>query len=135
MVSGPISVDSIPLEVVQDYAYLGQTIQLGRQNFEREADRTIRLGWAAFGKLRRVLTSAIPQYLKKKVLPVMTYGAETWTLTVELVHKIKVAQRGMKRAVLGVSLADEIRNEVIRERTKLTVIARRISKQAEMAVG
>ena len=47
---------------------------------------------------------------------------------VGLVHKFKVAQRVMERAMLGVSLADKIRSEVIRERTKVTVIARRISK-------
>jgi hypothetical protein len=48
----------------------------------------------------------------------MTYGAETWTLTARLVHKFKVAQRAMESAVLGVSLRDRIRNQVIRQRTK-----------------
>lgn len=133
VVPRPIRVDGVLLEVVQDYIYLGQTIELGRHNFEREADRRIRLGWAAFGKLRRVFTSTIPQCLKTKVfeqcvLPVLTYGAETWTLTVGLVHKLKVAQRAMERAMLGVSLKDKIRNEIIRERTKTTDIARRVSK-------
>jgi hypothetical protein len=60
---------------------LGQTLQLGRNNFEDEVDRRIQLGWAAFGKLRRVFSSSIPQILKTKVfnqcvLPVMIYGAE-----------------------------------------------------------
>ena len=57
----------------------------------------------------------------------MTYGAETWTLTVGLVHKFKVAQRAMVRAMLGVSFADKISNEVIRVRIKVTDIARRLS--------
>ncbi|CAH0731533.1 unnamed protein product, partial [Brenthis ino] len=128
----PVIVNGAVLEVVQEYIYLGQTIQLGRHNFEKEANRRIRLDWAAFGKLRHILESSIPQSLKTRafnqcVLPVMTYGAETWTLTVGLVHKFKVAQRAMERAMLGVSLADRIRNEVIRQRTKVTDIARRIS--------
>jgi hypothetical protein len=38
----------------------------------------------------------------------MTYGAETGTLTAWLVHKFKVVQRGMERAMLGVS--DRISN-------------------------
>ncbi|CAG9133928.1 unnamed protein product [Plutella xylostella] len=42
----------------------------------------------------------------------MTYGAETWTLTVGLVHGFQVAQRAMEKAMLGVSLMDRIRNEV-----------------------
>ena len=129
----PIAIHGAVLEVVRKYVYLGQTLQLGRNNFEDEVNRRIQLGWAAFGKLRRVLTSSIPQCLKTKVfnqcvLPVMTYGAETWTLTVRLVHKFKVAQRAMERAMLGVSLRDRIRNEVIRQRTKVIDIAHRISK-------
>ncbi|RVE40575.1 hypothetical protein evm_014776 [Chilo suppressalis] len=129
----PIAIHGAVLEVVQKYVYLGQTLQLSRNNFEEEVNRRIRLGWAAFGKLRQVLTSSIPQCLKTKVfnqcvLPVMTYGAETWTLTVRLVHRFKVAQRAMERAMLGVSLKDRIRNEVIRQRTRVIDIAHRISK-------
>ncbi|CAH2226578.1 jg22340, partial [Pararge aegeria aegeria] len=58
----------------------------------------------------------------------MSYGAETWTLTVDLIHKFKVAQRAMERAMFGVSLRDRIRNDEIRRRTKVTDIAQRISK-------
>ncbi|CAG9116776.1 unnamed protein product [Plutella xylostella] len=82
----PVAVGEATIEVVQEYVYLGQTIRLGRSNFDKEAARRIQLGWAAFGKLRHIFSSAIPQSLKTKVfnqcvLPVMTYGAETWTLT------------------------------------------------------
>jgi hypothetical protein len=42
------------LEVVQKYVYFGQTLQLGRNNFEDEVNRRIQLSKAAFGKLRRV---------------------------------------------------------------------------------
>lgn len=57
----------------------------------------------------------------------MTYGAETWPFTAGLVHKFAVAQRAMERAMLGVSLADKIRNEIIRQRTKVADITQRIS--------
>jgi hypothetical protein len=78
----PIAFCGGVLEVVHKYVYLKQTLQLGRNNFEDEVNRRIQLAWAAFGKLRRVFSSSIPQSLKKKVfnqcvLPVMTYGAET----------------------------------------------------------
>jgi hypothetical protein len=73
----------------------------------------------------------MPQSLKTKVFNqcvlVMTYGAETWTLMARLVHKFWVAQRAMDRAMLGVSLPDRIRNQVIWQRTKVTDIAHRIS--------
>ncbi|CAH2261736.1 jg7601, partial [Pararge aegeria aegeria] len=87
------------------------------------------------GKLRQVFNSPIPQCLKTKVfneciLPVMTYGAKTWTLTVDLIQKFKVVQRAMEQAMLGISLRDKIRNNEIRRRTKVTDIAQRISKLA-----
>ncbi|KAJ0175113.1 hypothetical protein K1T71_009254 [Dendrolimus kikuchii] len=119
----PVNVDGVPLEAVQEYVYLGQNIQVGRHNFEGEANRRIQLGWAAFGKLRQVFSSTIPQCLKTKV-----FEQCTWTLTAGLVHKFQVAQRAMERAMLGVSLMDKIRNEDIRKRTKVTDIARKISK-------
>lgn len=61
------------------------------------------------------------------VLPDMTYAAEMWTLTAGSIHKLKVAQRAIERAVLGVSLKDKIRNEVIQQRIKAVIIAQRIS--------
>ena len=133
VVPTPISVESSVLEVVDSYVYLGQVVQLGRSDFQKEANRRIQLGWAAFGKLRNVFSSDIPQCLKSKVfdqcvLPVMTYGTETWSLTIGLMNKLKVAQRAMERAMLGVSLRDRIRNDEIRKRTKVTDIAQRISK-------
>ncbi|KAJ0183167.1 hypothetical protein K1T71_001143 [Dendrolimus kikuchii] len=63
----PVNVDGVPLEAVQEYVYLGQNIQVGRHNFEGEANRRIQLGWAAFGKLRQVFSSTIPQCLKTKM--------------------------------------------------------------------
>ncbi|CAH2244748.1 jg24430 [Pararge aegeria aegeria] len=57
----------------------------------------------------------IPQCLKTKVfeqsvLPVMTYGSETWSLTMGLIRRLRVTQRAMEKAMLGVSLRDRIRN-------------------------
>ncbi len=133
VVPTPLKVGDTTLEVVDNYVYLGQTVQLGRSNFEKEVNHRIQLGWAAFGKLRNILTSEIPQCLKTKVfeqcvLPVLIYGSETWTLTMGLIRRLKVTQRAMERAMLGVSLRDRIRNEEIRRRTKVTDIARRIAK-------
>jgi hypothetical protein len=58
----------------------------------------------------------------------MTYGTETWPLTVGLIRRLNVTQRAMERAMLGVSLRDRIRIDEIRKRTKVTDIARRIAE-------
>ncbi|KAG6448570.1 hypothetical protein O3G_MSEX005586 [Manduca sexta] len=63
----PIVVNRHLLEVVSEYTYLGQILQLGKNSFEKEVKKRIQLGWAAFGKLRRVFSSLLPQCLKTKV--------------------------------------------------------------------
>ena len=53
---------------------------------EIEIQRRIALRWQAFDRANSVLPSKLPISLKRKVcnqriLPVMTYGSETWNLT------------------------------------------------------
>lgn len=52
-------------------------------------------------------------------MSLIIYGSETWSLTVGLIRRIKVAQRAMERALFGDSLRDQIRNEEIYRRTKI----------------
>ncbi|CAK1580164.1 unnamed protein product [Parnassius mnemosyne] len=97
----PVVVRNTKLEVVDEYVYLGQIVRLGKSNFDREVNRRIQLDWAAFGKLRHIFSSGIPQNLKTRlytqcVLPVMTYGTETWSFTAGRMRKLKVAQRAME---------------------------------------
>lgn len=80
-----VSVDGTLFEVVQDYDYLGHAIQLGQNNFEKEAHRRIQLGWTGFGKLRRVFTLKFKKCLKTSLRAMrptcLACGTETWTLT------------------------------------------------------
>lgn len=46
------------------------------------------------------------------VLRTMIYGVKLWTLTKKTVHRIRVAQRGVERAMLGITLPDRIRTKV-----------------------
>ena len=70
--------------------------------------------------------------LKRKVfescvLPVLTYGAETLTITQASAQRLRVAQRAMERAMLGVSLRDKKTNEWIRQQTKVQDVMERIA--------
>ena len=58
----------------------------------------------------------------------ISYGTETWSLTMGLLRRLRITQRAMERAMLGVSLRDRLRNEYIRKRTKVTDIALRICR-------
>ena len=71
--------------------------------------------------------------LKRKVfdlcvLPVLTYGAETLTLTKASENKLRVAQRAMERSMLGISLRDKTTNQWIRQQTKVVDVMDRVAK-------
>ncbi len=66
---------------------------------------------------------SLPLSLKRKVynqciLPVLTYGSESWRLTKELERKLRSAQRGRERRMLGITWRDKKRASWIREQTK-----------------
>jgi len=70
--------DTITIQNIEEYMYLGHIIRLGKQNQAAEVARRIGLSWAAFGRLRYILRDPkIPINLKQKVyetciLPVTT---------------------------------------------------------------
>jgi len=78
----------------------------------------------------------MPMCLKRRIIdtvimPAMTYGAETWSLTNNQKQKLAVAQRSMERAMLNITWRDKIRNEVIRSTTKV----KDIIEKAEQTKG
>lgn len=125
----------MPVEVVDDYVYLGHKISLGYKNQTAEIDRIIAQAWSAFGANKAILRSKkIPQHLKTRVfdqcvLPVFTYGMETATLTQKSAEKLRVAQRAMERAMLGISLREQKRNEWIRKKTRIRDVVVAIEQQ------
>ena len=107
-------------------------MKLGLDNQTAEVKRRIGLGWAAFGKLRLIFKSKMNNSLKRKVfdscvLPVLTYGAETLTLTKASENKLRVTQRAMERSMLGISLRDKMTNQWIRQQTKVVDVMERIA--------
>ncbi len=93
-----------------------------------EIKRRIALGWAAFGKVGNIMRSRkASMKIKRKVfneyvLPVMTYGSETWALTTAQSDALAVAQRKMERVMLGITLRDQRHNTWIRQQTGVTDI-------------
>lgn len=122
VLSQNITLNDNHLQQVSTYKYLGHEVCISRDNQTLEIQRRLGLTWAAFGNLRNILKSDLPNCLKRKVfdqcvLPVLTYGAETLTLTKKSIEKIQVAQRRMERSMLGITLRDRVPNEVIRRKT------------------
>ena len=53
------------------------------------------------------------------ILPSLTYSAETWALTTAEEKEIAITQRAIERRIHGISKRDRIRNEELRERSKI----------------
>ena len=59
----------------------------------------------------------------------MAYGCETWKLTKQAKDSIRIAQRAMERAMLGITLRDWKRSTQIREKTKVKDIIQVVKQQ------
>jgi len=68
-------------------------------------------------------------------LPVAAYGPETKALTKKYTNNLRIMQRAMEWAMLGVSLRDKICNEEIRRITKVVDIIERVAELKWQWVG
>lgn len=129
-----VTINGSPLETVKEYIYLGQVIKLGKENQTAEITRRSKLAWAGFGKLSWILKNQkFPQYLRSRIfnqciLPILTYGCQTWTFTKANIEKLSRTQRAMERIMLGVKLKDKKRNSWIRMRTKVEDVTARAAR-------
>ena len=131
--STKITVGGTEIERVSKYVYLGQEMKIGKENQTNEINRRIRLGWAAYSRLSFVFQMKLSvqqkaQIFDQCILPVLTYGAETWVMTREILHKLQVAQRAIERKMVGVTLRDRKTNKWLRNQSKVADISKRIAK-------
>ena len=119
-----IQIENATIEKVQKYKYLGKSTCM-KDLTKEEVDIRIRASWSCFGRNREIfLDKNMPLSLKKQVydqciLPTMTYGCQTWSLTKNIGNKLKVAQRAMERKILGIKIKDKIPCKTIRQQTHI----------------
>ena len=119
--------------------YLGQHYSLKENKQDKEIQRRIMANWAAFAKHLDIFRSNLAIYLKRHVnnscmVPAMTYGAETWTLTKPTQNKLAAVQTKLKRSMLNITYEDSNTNIWVRERTKIIYIISNARKN-EMVLG
>ena len=112
---------------------LGQLYSLKENNQDKEIQRIIMAGWAAYAKHRDIFKSNLAICLNRHmynscVLPAMTYGADTWTLTKQAQNKLAAAQTKMERSMLNITYKDRKTNIWVRERTQVIDIINIVSK-------
>lgn len=107
-----IQIDGQPLEYVNEYIYLGQTISHEDQT-TKEITRRIVNGWKKYWSLKEIFKcNEFSMSIKRKVfntcvLPVITYGCETWSLTKQHREKLERCQRAMERSITGIKKTGE----------------------------
>ena len=89
----PINVNNVLIENVQGCVYLGQHYK--EKNQDKEIQRRIIAGWAAYAEHRDIFKSNIAICLKIQlynscVLPAMTYGADSWILIKQTQNKLNM---------------------------------------------
>ena len=62
------------------------------------------------------------------VLPPMTYGAETWPLTILAKNKLAAEQTAMERSMLNITCRDRKPNIWVRENTKVTYVIEQVRR-------
>src|SRR6202021_2735614 len=78
--------------------------------------------------------------LKRKVFnqciqPAMIYGCQTWAVTKRMQDRLKITQRSMERAMIGVTKRDHRTNEWVRQQTGVQDIIVRIKQLKWQGAG
>ena len=129
-----LCIENEEIEKVEHYKYLGQTTYL-RETTKEEIKCRIRTGWSCFGRNREVfLDEKLPMYLRRQVfdqcvIPNMTYGCQTWSLSKAMGQKLRTAQRAMKSKMLNLKIKDKVSYTEIRKRTRVQDIVQFVLKQ------
>lgn len=125
-----IMVDGEPIEYVESYVYLGQIVSFS-DHMEAEIEKRITNAWNRFWSLKDIMKGKQhPNAIKRKIfntciLPIMTYGCQTWATTQKTFQKLITCQRGIERSMLGYTLRHKKRAVDIRKITKVEDVSRK----------
>ena len=135
-----VIVEGKKIEEVDRYNYLRQMVTKDHDQVQ-EMKRRIGQRWSAFCKLDNIMPDKnVSMRLKGKafnecILPVMTYGCETWSLSNSPARNNWSTQRKMERIMVGVTLEDRKSANWIRKQSVLTDIIRNIRERKHRWAG
>ncbi|XP_047990756.1 uncharacterized protein LOC125229861 [Leguminivora glycinivorella] len=123
-----ISLEGVPLDVVDKFCYLGSTVS---SNLSLDAEVNIRIGKAAttFGRLRarvwnnkHLTTKTKMTVYQTCVLSVLLYGAETWTSYANQERRLNTFHMRCLRSILDITWKDRVTNESVLDIAQLPSI-------------
>lgn len=121
----PLVINGNNIEYVSEYIYLGKQTSFKTSSNQEEVTRRINATWKKYWALREILKGNYSLHMKRTIfntclLPCLLYGCQTWTYTNKIKQQIKCSQTAMERSMLKIRRIHKIRNENIRQKTKLT---------------
>lgn len=128
-----VIINGEPIEFVKEYTYLGQQIST-TDIMSKEIDTRIGKAWKCYWGLKEVMKNTETKITVKAklyntcILPVLTYGCQTWALTKAQNRKLETCQTAMERSMLNIRRSDKISNKTIRKRTKIEDVTMRVRK-------
>ena len=113
-----IRIDNAAIEKVTEITYLGQTIAF-ENGTEKEVNKRITLTWKKFWSLKYIFKAPFSNYQKSQIfnsciVPTLTYGSQTWTLTKKISERIIKTQNSLERSILNIRLTDKISINIIK---------------------
>lgn len=129
----PIRINNNLIDYVDEYVYLGQIIS-PLDLTTKEIDRRIGNAWKQYWGLKEIMKNSETSItIKRKlfdtcILPVLTYGCQTWALTKNHNKKLETCQNSMERSMIGKRLSDRIKIATIKKQTRTKDVVKTIKK-------
>ncbi|KAG7674157.1 hypothetical protein KSW81_005993 [Nannochloris sp. 'desiccata'] len=135
-----VSLNGEEIKVVEHAKYLGSWYS-NNGSIEKEINVRVGAAWGAGRKLGPILRakkvsikSKVHMY-QSLVLPILTYGAESWPLTTALTAKLEPYHQCQLRAILGLSWRDMVSNKEVHERLKTVSMEECCRRQRMLWMG
>ena len=118
--SHTIMLNNKVIEEVDNYTYLGQTIQMNN-NITLEIQRRKRAACISFNNIKTTITNPDidikihSKLFNSHILPSLTYGSETWNTTKKEEESLRTTQRAIERRICNISKLEHKRHTEIRK--------------------
>jgi len=124
-------VDGKILKKVKEVKYLGGVYTEDGGNDAEISHRIAQVGRAAGAVYPLLKDQHMGLEVKRIIyenvlLPIMMYGAETWSITRRQESRIQATEMRILRAIIGKTRRDRIRNERVRQEVRVAPVMRRI---------
>jgi hypothetical protein len=107
---------------VHEATYLGQNLSFENRT-EKEVNIRISKTWAKFWSLKNIFKGPFKNSQKSQIfnmciVPSLTYGCQTWTLTSKIIKKLETTQNSIERSILNFKKKDRKKLKTIKSLLK-----------------